>query len=636
MYDAEPAHHYQVPEQLVRPAPEYSVSRETTPAWVEPATLPEKESKNAIVLEDVQYNPDLHAIYHHTVLRMRNIHDILDAANLNLSFNPYYQKLILHSCDIIRGEERIDRLHEAQIYVIQQEPGLDGLMFCGELQAVLFVDDVREGDLLEYSLTTEGAPFDHRGWRTSLQTSMAIDKLHLRMIKSNEREARIRHFDPESIASFSESETDYVATVEPCPARKRESLQPKGYHDAPYVEFTEYTSWNQVVHDELDFYQIDPAFALNEEASRLVAAWKRDSSNPEEAALKALRFVQDEIRYLAVCLGMGGWKPAPAEETLKKRYGDCKAKTQLLRSFLDLIDIPSAPFLVNTQKQDGIDNYLPQGIFDHVITRIDLSDGPAYVDPTGFYEGGSLRESRLPYRKGLALTEESNELTSIPIQRPEIDIDRTTSFTLKDGEVELTVTSLYYGDFANHVRTFLETRGEKKHLKSVRKNHETLFGPVEILSSKYEDDRLANCISATWTFHLEDPWWQNKQEENFFFYAYPKLALYFDQEFDPERETPLRLPNPERIRESISVSGLSLKGVSTTIEHPAFEFRLQCDSEDSAEFELNSKLDRLEVEELDEYAEKLVEGYSSCRIFIYERTQAERDALRIAKLLATP
>src|SRR6267143_4279231 len=44
------------------------------------------------------------------------------------------------------------------------------------------------------------------------------------------------------------------------------------------------------------------------------------------------KFVQSDIRYVAIELGIGGWQPHPAPEIFTHRYGDCKDKATLLSS----------------------------------------------------------------------------------------------------------------------------------------------------------------------------------------------------------------------------------------------------------------------------------------------------------------
>ena len=58
--------------------------------------------------------------------------------------------------------------------------------------------------------------------------------------------------------------------------------------------------------------------------------------------MKALaRFVQHDIRYVAIELGIGGFQPHPAAEVFAHHYGDCKDKATLLSSMLRQIGIES-------------------------------------------------------------------------------------------------------------------------------------------------------------------------------------------------------------------------------------------------------------------------------------------------------
>ena len=65
---------------------------------------------------------------------------------------------------------------------------------------------------------------------------------------------------------------------------------------------------------------------IKAEAARIRAA----SPDPKVQAGLALALVQDQIRYLFLGLDGGGYRPTPADETWKRRLGDCKAKSVLL------------------------------------------------------------------------------------------------------------------------------------------------------------------------------------------------------------------------------------------------------------------------------------------------------------------
>ena len=54
-------------------------------------------------------------------------------------------------------------------------------------------------------------------------------------------------------------------------------------------------------------------------------------------------FVQRDVRYVGIELGIGGYQPHPAAEVFAHRYGDCKDKATLLRSMLREIGVDSYP-----------------------------------------------------------------------------------------------------------------------------------------------------------------------------------------------------------------------------------------------------------------------------------------------------
>src|SRR5262249_2716848 len=58
--------------------------------------------------------------------------------------------------------------------------------------------------------------------------------------------------------------------------------------------------------------------------------------------------VQNDVRYVAIELGIGGLQPHPATEVFTHRYGDCKDKVTLLNAMLKEIGIDSYYFIINT------------------------------------------------------------------------------------------------------------------------------------------------------------------------------------------------------------------------------------------------------------------------------------------------
>ena len=65
------------------------------------------------------------------------------------------------------------------------------------------------------------------------------------------------------------------------------------------------------------------------------------------------KFVQGDIRYVAIELGIGGLQPHQASDIYSHRYGDCKDKATLMSSMLREIGVESYYLDVNTQRGWG-------------------------------------------------------------------------------------------------------------------------------------------------------------------------------------------------------------------------------------------------------------------------------------------
>ncbi len=91
-------------------------------------------------------------------------------------------------------------------------------------------------------------------------------------------------------------------------------------------------------------------------------------------------FVQRDVRYVGIELGIGGYQPHPAAEVFAHRYGDCKDKATLLRSMLREIGIDSYHVVIYTERGAVTPKTPAHNGFNHVITAIELPDG--LTDPS--------------------------------------------------------------------------------------------------------------------------------------------------------------------------------------------------------------------------------------------------------------
>lgn len=191
-------------------------------------------------------------------------------------------------------------------------------------------------------------------------------------------------------------------------------------------------------------------------------------------------FLQSEIRYVEISIGIGGNQPHVASDVFRYRYGDCKDKVTLLKSMLQEVGIHSDYVLIDTRR-GFVNPSVPSSWADHAIIAIELpkdvpvdnyrsvitaKSGKRYIifDPTDEYTPvGSLR-AELQNSYALLVTESGGELIRTPLLDPETNtIERTGHFVLSsDGALSGEVSEDRGGDFAARERGRLRNWDEHK------------------------------------------------------------------------------------------------------------------------------------------------------------------------------
>jgi len=225
------------------------------------------------------------------------------------------------------------------------------------------------------------------------------------------------------------------------------------------------------------------------------------SSSTQFDKMKAIAgFIQHDIRYVAILLGIGGLQPHTAPDVFVHRYGDCKDKATLMSAMLQEIGVESFYVIINHER-DAVRPDMPaHNAFDHAILAIKVPDGmnsPAliataqhpslgrllYFDPTN--ETTPLGEigGYLQGNYGLLVTPDGGELVELPRQPANMNgIVRTGTLTLdQSGTLKGNMHEMRVGDRA---------WSQRERLKAVSKDTDKIK-PIE--------DTLAGSLSL---FHI--------------------------------------------------------------------------------------------------------------------------------------
>ena len=218
--------------------------------------------------------------------------------------------------------------------------------------------------------------------------------------------------------------------------------------------------------------RVDASAEIKQKTAALTA-----SAPAQLDKMKALaQFVQHDIRYVAIELGIGGFQPHPAADIFTHRYGDCKDKATLMRSMLREIGVDSYYVIINTERGSVTPETPAYNGFNHAIIAIkvpgEIKDASLvatiqhprlgrllFFDPTNELTPFGQIGGHLQANYGLLVTPGGGELLALPQQPAAMNsIQRMAKLTLDTtGKLQGDVEETRVGDRAASQRWALRT-----------------------------------------------------------------------------------------------------------------------------------------------------------------------------------
>jgi transglutaminase-like putative cysteine protease len=520
--------------------------------------------------------------YWHVAYRVLDEGAVKENSQLEISFDSTYQELILHSVRVLRGSRVIDQLKPARMHVAQRETQLEYQIFDGTLSVVVLLEDVRRGDVIDYSFTRRGSNPVFRGHfmtRFRVQEDVPMQQQFVRLRWQRDRlphvRAHLTELQPSITASGSERE--YQWSRQNVPALTVERNVPDWFDPFPAVQVSDFDSWRDVAAwgDSL-FPDGELPAALRD----LVAEIRASSESPERRTLRALRFVQDEIRYMGVEIGANSHMPYSPAVVTKRRYGDCKDKTLLLTTMLRALGITARPALVSTNFGAHVSDFHPTaGVFDHAIVQVELDGREYWIDPSALYERGSLSDVAATYGAALVLGGRSDSLVPMSApRRSEPLTDIVVSFDLGaiGQPATMRVDTRYIGSSANSMRSSISSSSRKELRQSYAEYYAKLYPSIRSEQEPdIEDDEQGNILRITERYTIPDFWTGDSTEGLTGKFEPLELSLSLPSATATERRMPLAVYYPTHIRYTINArlkEGWSIKPEDERITTAAARF----------------------------------------------------------------
>jgi transglutaminase-like putative cysteine protease len=499
------------------------------------------------LLFERQRHLDLATSFIHVAVKILNAEGIQENSGLNLDYDPSYQTLILHQARVHRGNETFDRLGEDPIRTFQRETNLERYLYDGSLTSSINLSDVRIGDIIEYSFSYQGRHPVYDGYDFGsfpLEAGFPIERLTSRLLVPNHKNIKFKPTVDETKPDISREGnlTIYEWTREQLKATLYDNNVPSWYVAHNLIEYSDVEDWRSVVEWALPLFEVSPP--QGERLWALAGKVISFSDRPSDI-MKAIRFVQDEIRYLGIENGMSAYQPHPPEQVWTQRYGDCKDKSLLLSALLREFGVEAHPMLVNTALLRSVDDYFPSpGAFDHCVVSFRYNDRLYFVDPTVSYQGGDLENlSFADYGYGLIISPSSYDLTQLPA--PDIDQTIVTErFILDDAEsAMLSVTTKYKGYQAEVHRSLFASTDLEIIQRHYLAYYATLYPEIKAIADlTYIDDsrNTDNEVAVEEFYRIENIWVESGEDTGSSYVRFCPLQLESMVSWDstPDRTMP--------------------------------------------------------------------------------------------------
>ena len=229
---------------------------------------------------------------------------------------------------------------------------------------------------------------------------------------------------------------------------------------------------------------------LPEETAATIRKLVADTADPREKIQRLYRYMQENMRYVSVQLGIGGWQPFDATYVSEKRYGDCKALSNYMKSMLLEVGIPAYPALIyNGDLAYEVQPDFTTPRFNHMILYVPGED--LWLECTSStFPPGYIGQSN-SNRNALLVTPDGGHLQKTPVYNLDDNVEAHWALIdlNEEGEAVIQVNSHYSGADHELYRSLKNQLPEDEQRKWLIKQQETSGFSLKDYSLSYAPDR---------------------------------------------------------------------------------------------------------------------------------------------------
>ncbi len=541
------------------------------PAWLIPFQPDQAKAVDSKEISDgffyqlieLQKHVPLKADYRHYTWKMVNETGVQNNSEIAVEYDPAYETVIFHFVHIIRNGSIVGKTTAADIRVKEVNNEEEYFLYSDLKKALIILENTQVGDIIDCAYTVVGRnPVfgDNFTCKQFFCRSTPVQHFFFGVLYDPAKPLYLHETNtPPSPVKANWKQWQSFQWTDPVLVPWKETRNAPGWFDQnPSVSLTSFSDWEEVRQWAKQAFR-NYNYPLQKQIKDLCKQWiKTANGDTGQYIIRAIRFVQDNIRYLGMEDGVHTHQPHDPNIIFKQGYGDCKDKALLLARLLQEAGVEAYAALVNTQLGSAVAETAPSyTVFNHSIVAIKNGGRLVFVDPTMNNQRSKLNNFYIPaYGKALLIDSVHKGFTAIGA--PEYaTVEITQNLKIRypgDGISTLNICSVFRNGRADIIRDYFASNSISDIQTSYTDYYQSIYDSIRMQSDiKMEDDTISNVITVWEAYDIPYIWQPQKDGKK-------SIDLFakevFERLIDPADQaagTPIRLYYPTDIHLKMNV-----------------------------------------------------------------------------------
>jgi hypothetical protein len=301
--------------------------------------------------------------------------------------------------------------------------------------------------------------------------------------------------------------------------------------------FSSFTNWDDVYNWWKGLYS--DKITIDNDIKQKVKELTWGIKDSHKKAKTIYEFVAQNIRYIAISYGEGGYKPRTVAETFRNRFGDCKDQALLFVSMLREAKIEAYPVLLGVDLMKFEENF-PSLQFNHCIAVIKIDTNYIFLDPTRESTPFECLPSFDQDKTCMVFFDDGYKFLRTPLFPLEKNLEkRDINIVINDDySIDVHKKGMSFGEREIILRKWF--RGLKPiQRKEILEKEISNFCPGGILEdySIHNLESLKSPLVITENFHVDN--WLRKSEGKRYIFKLPTVVINISGVYKKERRFPI-------------------------------------------------------------------------------------------------